>query len=67
MHFLADNGTFQASFRTLQPTIAALIFRAVHKIGETALCDHTSKKLSVGRRALTTRPPTTDVVCHGLV
>jgi hypothetical protein len=43
----ADNGTFQASFRTLQPTISALIFRAVHKIGETALYDHTTKKLSV--------------------
>lgn len=34
-----------ASFRSMQPCIIALVFKAVHKIGEGAVSDHKTKEL----------------------
>ncbi|KIM46919.1 hypothetical protein M413DRAFT_63820 [Hebeloma cylindrosporum] len=41
------NVYFDASFRALQPMVAAMILRATHKISEHALFSHETKKLSV--------------------
>lgn len=41
------NTYFDASFRALQPMVAAMILRATHKIAEHALVSHETKKLNV--------------------
>ena len=41
-----DNVYFNASFRALQPIVAAMVLRAVHKIGTHAFVSHKTKKLN---------------------
>jgi chromate transport protein ChrA len=41
------NAEFLASFKAVQPAMAAMIFRAVHKISEHAVVDQTTNKFSV--------------------
>ncbi|KAG9292644.1 hypothetical protein G9A89_007016 [Geosiphon pyriformis] len=40
------NERFNASFRALQPIVAAMVLRAVHKISDHALVSHKTKKLN---------------------
>ena len=43
-----QNAVFVAVFKGLQPAMAALVFRAVHKIGDFAFRDHKTKDLDWG-------------------
>ncbi|KAJ1551212.1 hypothetical protein HK096_002456, partial [Nowakowskiella sp. JEL0078] len=40
-----DNAYFLASFKALQPVVAAMVLRAVHKLGEHALINHKTGKM----------------------
>ncbi|CAG8598284.1 9359_t:CDS:2 [Paraglomus brasilianum] len=44
--FFGYNVYFNASFRALQPIVAAMVLRAVHKIGTHAFVSHKTKKLN---------------------
>ncbi|CAG8836920.1 34436_t:CDS:2, partial [Racocetra persica] len=41
-----QNDRFNASFRALQPIVAAMVLRAVHKIADHALISHTTHRFS---------------------
>ncbi|CUS11462.1 unnamed protein product, partial [Tuber aestivum] len=41
-----DNVYFNASFRGVQPLVAAMILRAAHKIADHCIVDHTTKKVN---------------------
>ncbi|KAJ3330888.1 hypothetical protein HDU76_004606 [Blyttiomyces sp. JEL0837] len=41
-----DNAYFNASFKALQPVVAAFVVRAVHKISEHAFIDHKTKEFN---------------------
>jgi putative chromate ion transporter len=45
LHHGIQNAYFLASFRGIQPAVAAMVCRAVHKLGGNALIDHESKRL----------------------
>ncbi|KAH7112568.1 chromate transporter-domain-containing protein [Dendryphion nanum] len=40
-----ENKYFNASFRTLQPIVAAMIFKATHKIADHSVINHSTKKV----------------------
>jgi putative chromate ion transporter len=47
-----QNAVFLAVFKGLQPAMAALVFRAVHKIGDFAFRDHKTKDVDWGLVAI---------------